>query len=113
MSVISDVKEVGNLVKQYNDIELNRKIVQLEGEVIELTRDNYEKTKRIDELEALLARQQELEFRPPFFYAQGDDTPFCPNCWEADRRQIHLEDFGETQVGHLVRCRTCKEDWYR
>jgi hypothetical protein len=39
MGVIDDVKEVGDLIKKYNDIELNRKIVNLEGEVLDLTRD--------------------------------------------------------------------------
>ena len=36
MSIIDNVKEIANLVQKLGDMELNRKIVELEGEIIEI-----------------------------------------------------------------------------
>jgi len=30
-----------------------------------------------------------LKFIQPFYYADGDLVPFCPVCWEIDRKRIH------------------------
>jgi hypothetical protein len=40
MDIVGNVKEIADLAKKYNDVEFYRKIVHLEGEVIELTRQN-------------------------------------------------------------------------
>ena len=34
--------------------------------------------------------EPELEYKPPFYYRSGDSVPYCPICWESDRKQIHL-----------------------
>jgi hypothetical protein len=34
----------------------------------------------------------DLAFVQPFYFAPGDSTPFCPRCWEASKRRIHLDD---------------------
>lgn len=40
----------------------------------------------------------DMTFREPFYFAPGDGTPFCPRCWEADKRRIHLdEDWARTR----------------
>jgi hypothetical protein len=37
MSAVENIKEIADLIKKYNNIELNRKILALEDEVIDLT----------------------------------------------------------------------------
>ena len=40
----------------------------------------------------------DLTFAEPFYYAQGDSTPFCPRCWQASKRRMHLdEDWDRTR----------------
>jgi hypothetical protein len=46
MSIINNVKEIADLVQKAGDIELYRKIIELEGELIELTRSNRELEKQ-------------------------------------------------------------------
>ena len=90
MSIITDTKEIVDLVKKLGEVELYRKIVNLEEEIYQLSRENRDCRERVDELETALAFQGELTFRAPMYYAIGDDVPYCPNCWEGDDRAIHM-----------------------
>lgn len=39
MGAVENVKEVADLIKKFNDIDLNRRILNLENEVLDLSRD--------------------------------------------------------------------------
>jgi len=80
MSILENMKEVADLVKKIGDVELYRKIVELEGEVVELTRSKRLLEQQVEELEAQAAFKKKLSFRKPFYFAEGDDVPYCPRC---------------------------------
>jgi hypothetical protein len=90
MGVIDTIKEVGDIVKKAGDIDLYRKIVHAEGEIIELTRQLRAAENRILGLEETLKFKDKLSFKTPFYYAEGDSVPFCPKCWEADKKAVHM-----------------------
>ena len=56
MSIIDNAKEIALLVKKLGDIDLYRKIVELEGEIIELTREK----RQVEERLADIQRSQEI-----------------------------------------------------
>lgn len=66
----------------------------------------HERDERIAELERTLNVKGKMIHKSPFFYMEGDEIPFCPKCWEANARAIHLvlSDDG------LGTCPNC--DWY-
>jgi hypothetical protein len=97
MGVIENMKDIADLIKKAGDIELYRKIVESEGAVIELTRENRELEERVGELEKTLAFRKQMSFKQPFWYQEGDETPFCPACYEAKDRAIHLTFVSETR----------------
>jgi hypothetical protein len=88
--VLENMKEVADLIKKVGDMELYRKIVASEGEVIELTREKRRLEDAVEELERTLAVQKRMEFRTPFDYQDADLIPFCPRCRESSRRAGHL-----------------------
>jgi hypothetical protein len=90
MGVIENMKELADLIKKAGDIELYRKIVESEGEVIGLTRENRRLNERVGQLEGLVALQKRMIFRAPFYFQDGDQTPYCPRCWEASKCAVHL-----------------------
>jgi hypothetical protein len=90
MGVLDNVKEVADLVKKMGDIDLYRKIVHAEGEVMELTRQLRSAEERVRELEGTLLFKDKLAFKAPYYFAEGDIVPYCPRCWEGDKRAIHL-----------------------
>jgi hypothetical protein len=76
MSTLENLKEIADLVKKLGNIELYRKIVELEGEVIELTRENP------DLKERLRFKSDDFEFRNPFWYDRArPDRPLCAKCF--------------------------------
>jgi len=90
MGILENVRDLAELVKKTGDIEFYRKIVALEGEVIELTRQNRLLETKVAELDQKLTVQASLSFEAPFWWQEGDDTPFCPSCWELKRQAIHV-----------------------
>ena len=109
MSVVESMKEVADLVKRFNDIELNRRILNLENEVLDLSREKRRAEERVEELERALKFRGELKFKAPFYYADGDATPYCPGCWEAKRMAIHVTQ--HQQFMHLRQCPACKHSY--
>jgi hypothetical protein len=55
MGVVENIKDVAELVKKFNDIELNRRILDLENEVLDLSRAKCYAEERVEELERTLA----------------------------------------------------------
>ena len=90
MGVIENVKEIADLVKKAGDIELWRKIVYAEGEVVELSRTLRTTEDRVRELENLLRFKDKLSYKEPFFFAEGDAVPYCPSCWESGVIPVHM-----------------------
>jgi hypothetical protein len=91
MGAVENIKDIADLVKKFNDIELNRRILNLENEVLDLSRDKRRGEERIEELERALKFSKELVLRDGFYWAQGDNTGFCTACWDAKRLAVHVK----------------------
>jgi hypothetical protein len=110
MGVLDNVKEVADLVKKIGDIDLYRKIVNTENEVIELTQQLRTAQQRIRELEGMLSQKQVLTFNAPFYFAEGDLVPLCARCWEVEQKPIHMVLEGAGQVSYAsYNCPACKK----
>lgn len=60
--------------------------------MFELQAENQELRTQTAEFEQRAEFAKTLRFKKPFYFAEGDDVPYCARCWEADRRAIHLKD---------------------
>jgi len=85
MGAVEHVKEVADLIRKFNDIDLNRRILNLENEVLDLSRDKRRAEEKVEELERTLKFKGELKFKEPFYWLGEDQTPYCPACWEDAR----------------------------
>ena len=112
MGIIDNAKEVADLIKKIGDIELYRKIVELEGEIVELTRQKRSLEEKTETLEKLLALKQEMVFKKPFYYQDKDPHPYCPKCWEADKKAIHLDGPSRIERSQRYDCQNCKNHFY-
>jgi len=91
MGVVENLKDVADLVKKTGEIELYKKIVAAEDEVRELTRDRRRLEDEVEELRRALRFQEEIVFNAPFYVQrEGDQTPYCPRCWEKDKHAVHV-----------------------
>jgi hypothetical protein len=108
MGTLENLKEIADLVKKMGDIDLYRRIVEIEGEVVELTRRNRALESEHQELSHRVEFAARMTFTEPFWYADSDVVPFCPQCWESDRTAVHLLYKGHMSGGHRYDCPNCK-----
>ncbi len=109
MGLMDNLKEIADLIRKYNDSELDKKISELERELVELTLQIGSLEEENEELKRTLSLIKKMGFKKPFYYQEGDPIPFCPRCWEKEKRPVHL--LGPIKVGTGLRygCPHCKE----
>jgi hypothetical protein len=90
VGAIDAAKEIAALVKKAGDVELYKKIVDLQGEVVSLSTRNFELEKKCAEIHAELNLKKSLKHVRLLYYADGDPVPFCPHCQESAGKRIHL-----------------------
>jgi len=105
--VVKRFQELGELVKKFNDIPLNRRILDLENEVIDLAREKRRSDEEIEELRAKLNFKGKLEFKSPFYYQEGDKTAFCAKCWEGKEKLASHLVFKEGDYAKRWSCPQC------
>lgn len=109
MGVIESLKEIADLVKKFNDDELNRKIVDLEGEIVELTLQIGSLEEENEELKRTLSLIKKMRFKKPFYFQEDDPVPFCPRCWEKEKKPVHLIGPVKVATGLRYGCPNCKD----
>lgn len=108
MGAIDNAKEVAKLIKDLGNMDLYRKILDLQGEIMELTQANRELHVKIQLLENTVSKIDEMTFRFPFYYIDGDPVPYCPGCFEVDKRAVHFPPPHNTNAGPMYDCLECK-----
>jgi hypothetical protein len=104
MSTLENLKEIADLVKKLGNIELYRKIVELEGEVIELTRENH------DLKERLRFKSGDFEFKNPFWYEKAHpDRPLCAKCFATRTVAPMSELYRGANEGVWRKCLVCSD----
>lgn len=82
MSILENLKEAVTLVQRIDNIELYRKILDLQAEVLALVQENTE-------LKQKARITEELAFRNNSYWRE-DKGPFCSRCWDADGKLVRL-----------------------
>jgi hypothetical protein len=108
MGVVENMKDVADLVKKFNDIELNRRILNLENEVLDLSRDKRRAEEKVEELERAFKFSKELVLRDGFYWAEGDTTGFCTACWDAKHLAVHVTRLPLPVGNCRFQCPHCK-----
>jgi len=81
--------------------------MELREAVMELQEENAEQKRQIESLERQLAFNKSLRFESPFYFADGDPVRYCPRCWEADRKSVHLPPPMQVASGTRYDCVEC------
>lgn len=114
MGIIEDVKEVVALSQQVNNVDLYRKLVDLQLEVMTLTEQLKQKDTVISQLKTAFALKGKFVCKDSGYYLTDEngeimDGPFCTKCFEVDQIQCRL--VRQATPGHgrdTVQCPRCK-----
>lgn len=112
MGIIEDVKEAVKLSQQVNNVDLYRKLVDLQLEVMELTEQLKEKNNTIEKLEAAFELKGKMICIESVYWLKDEndkikDGPFCSKCFEVDHIQCRLARLPRDSRPSL-KCPNCK-----
>jgi len=112
MGIIDNIKDAANIARQIDNIELYRKILDLQQEAMDLQEQAFEKTKRIKELEEALSFKGTLVFMDGVYFEKNGEgkpkgVPYCPRCHEVEKQACHLNAY-HSNVSTGMQCPNCK-----
>ncbi len=110
MGIIENAKEAVKLVQQIDNIELYRKILDLQAEALELTEQLKQKDEMISRLKGVLDLKGKLICKDSAYYITDEnekiiDGPFCTKCFDVDHLKCRLV---ATDKEPIVICPNCK-----
>lgn len=96
MSILTDVREAVELAQKADNIDLYRRVLDLQGEVQELVQEKRDLEDDVRDLREALAFSETLEAVGDVYVAREDreitDGPFCTRCWDVEGRAVRLRD---------------------
>lgn len=108
MSIIDDVKSVAKLIQQIDNVELYRKILDLQGEVMGLVQENSELKKEISSLKESLRVTESLKFERNVYWNEKPDGtkegPFCSKCWDKEKLLVRMTTMSNPQYHRCPAC---------
>jgi regulator of replication initiation timing len=102
MGVIETVKDIGVLVQKLDNMDLVKRLVELQEQVYDVVTENRDLKEQNRTLQETLTTREQLTFRKNSYW-NGQEGPFCSRCWDADGQLVRLH----TQQGFYPRCPKC------
>jgi regulator of replication initiation timing len=83
LSILDNAREVAKAVHEINNLELYQRVLNLHSDIIALVEENNRLRDENKDLTKTISLKQAMQFKEPFYYQEGDQTPFCSSCWES------------------------------
>ena len=108
MTLLESIKSISAIIKQYNDLELNQKIIDLTQQALDLLNENTRLTEENIELKKNKDLEDDIAYHKyPFVTRKSDTEPikYCAACCASNK----LVPMQPKDHGHY-RCPLCKAD---
>ena len=107
MSILESIKSLTGMIKKYNDLELNQKIIDLTQQAVELSTENARLVSENDDLKKKLDIDKKvIRYEQPYVTLDGENENirYCSTCWAKNRTliQVRCDDNGH------FRCPECQ-----
>ncbi|MEX0830209.1 MAG: hypothetical protein WD032_08185 [Nitrospirales bacterium] len=93
MKILENAKEIATLVKTLGNIDLQQKIVDLQGDILDLTTHNQRLEEELRDVKKLLSLKGKMKWEKPVYRVEGEEDPYCPQCWEVNQLQVHVKSW--------------------
>ena len=108
MSILDNAKEIANSVHEIKNLELYGRVLDLNRGIMDLVEENRNLRAEVEGLKKKLQLREQMVFKEPFYFQEGDNTPFCPACWELKNDPIHLHFIHNSNSSARWDCKVCK-----
>lgn len=99
MSVIEDIKSIGNVLQKAGNIEVYSKIINIQTVIMDLQEQNNTLRKELLDIKSLNDIDENLIFENNMYFIYKDNRsvregPYCTRCWDENRKlvRLHSED---------------------
>lgn len=112
MSILDNAKGIAQAVHEINNLELYQRVLGLHSDIIDLVEDNIRLRDENADLKKKLQLREDMKFKAPFYYQEGDGTPFCPSCFESNKHEaVHVTFIFENERDTRWDCPSCKHTY--
>ena len=113
-NVVTSVKNAQDVAKNYGDSELKSAISDLYNDVLNVKERVLELDDENCALRAELAKKGSVTYAAEFGYCfvAGDSNPYCPTCYEASEKLLHLTASEPWNGGVRRNCRRCRHTYW-
>lgn len=91
MEILEKTKELVALIKVAGNIDITKKILELEREIIALTRHNRQLQEKVEEQQKVLDLKGKMKWKKSVYWKESEEYPYCPVCWDGSHKLSHLE----------------------
>jgi hypothetical protein len=102
VKITETARDIAGLIQQLGNLDLSKRIVDLQSQIIDLVEENHGLRDEIRQLKDRAAIRGKLAVRKNSYWLD-DDGPFCTRCWDAENLLIRLR----IQTGYVPHCPKC------
>lgn len=102
IGVIDTVKELGILIQKIDNLDLIKRMVELQQQVYALDAENRELKDANRALKERFSEREQMVFRKNSYW-KGDEGPFCPRCFDAEALSVRML----VNQGYSPQCPKC------
>jgi hypothetical protein len=113
---ITLVKDISQVVKKFNDLELMKQIVDLQTAVFDQQQEILKLSKELASTKEQLELKNKLKLKKfgdvRYYVLDGEEVPYCPVCYGKERQLIPLPEGENFSQGFRRICPSCKNIFY-
>lgn len=109
MSIIDNIKSITTTIRQIDNIELYRRILDLQAEIMNVVSENQELRQENSSLSEKLVTKQAITFDNSAYWTRIDDKrdgPYCTRCWDLEKNLIRLHPCGNPAMYDCPNCKS-------
>lgn len=116
MSIVDNIKDVANIVRKADNIDLYRQILDLQQEALELVEENNNLKTELQEIRKSTDIQEKLVFEDNSYFIRDEyrnDGPYCTTCWDYEGKlvRMHEQKFDNFTNNYCDSCIMKKKKW--
>ena len=110
MGIIDNFKDVFKVADTLNNLDLYKKLTELQTRTMEVEEENRALKDQIAQLTNELATKESLKHDGERYWSEKDgrrDGPFCGVCWDIDKKQVRMRTYHRNTGGPGYVCDYC------
>lgn len=88
LTIIDGLKKSSEMVATAKNIELQKQLFTVEEALLNSEKEIRSLKAEVEELKK--QQEEKLTFKHPGYYTKDGEGPFCPTCYDTDKKQMRL-----------------------